>query len=73
MARRSLAPTVPEISCAAFGELEAEIERPEAKRQAHDPADIPRCGAFVILNDGTVRIGGFWGAKRTFVKNVKVR
>jgi hypothetical protein len=29
----------------------------EAKRQAYDPADIARCGAFVILNhDGTVRI-----------------
>src|SRR5260370_28600552 len=42
---------------ARFGELEAEIERLEAKRQAYDPADIARCGAFVILNhDGTVRI-----------------
>jgi ParB family chromosome partitioning protein len=40
-----------------FGELEAEIERLEAKRQAYDPANIARCGAFVILNhDGTVRI-----------------
>ena len=40
-----------------FGELEAEIERLEAKRQAYDPADIARCGAFVILNhDGIVRI-----------------
>ena len=29
----------------------------EAKRLAYDPADIARCGAFVILNhDGTVRI-----------------
>ena len=29
----------------------------EAERQAYDPADIARCGAFVILNhDGTVRI-----------------
>lgn len=35
---------------AAFGELEAEIERLEAKRQAYDSANIPRCGAFVILN-----------------------
>ncbi|MFN5570535.1 MAG: ParB/RepB/Spo0J family partition protein, partial [Bradyrhizobium sp.] len=42
---------------ARFGELEAEIERLEAKRLAYDPADIARCGAFVILNhDGTVRI-----------------
>jgi ParB family chromosome partitioning protein len=42
---------------ARFGELEAEIERLEAKRVAYDPADIARCGAFVILNhDGTVRI-----------------
>jgi ParB family chromosome partitioning protein len=42
---------------ARFGELEAEIERFEAKRLAYDPADIARCGAFVILNhDGTVRI-----------------
>ncbi|MFX8008225.1 hypothetical protein ABTK85_19495, partial [Acinetobacter baumannii] len=42
---------------ARFGELEAEIERLEAKRQAYNPADIARCGAFVILNhDGTVRI-----------------
>src|SRR5258708_11050168 len=42
---------------ARFGELEAEIERLEAQRQAYDPADIAHCGAFVILNhDGTVRI-----------------
>jgi ParB family transcriptional regulator, chromosome partitioning protein len=42
---------------ARFGELEAEIERLEVKRLAYDPADIARCGAFVILNrDGTVRI-----------------
>jgi ParB family chromosome partitioning protein len=42
---------------ARFGELEAEIERLEAKRLAYDPADVARCGAFVILNhDGTVRI-----------------
>lgn len=42
---------------ARFGELEVEIERLEAKRQAYDPGDIARCGAFVILNhDGTVRI-----------------
>jgi len=42
---------------ARFGELEAEIERLEGRRLAYDPADIARCGAFVILNhDGTVRI-----------------
>ena len=42
---------------ARFGELEAEIERLEAKRMAYDAADIARCGAFVILNhDGTVRV-----------------
>jgi ParB family chromosome partitioning protein len=40
-----------------FGELEAEIERLERKRQAYDPDHIARGGAFVILNhDGTVRI-----------------
>jgi ParB family chromosome partitioning protein len=42
---------------ARFGELEAEIERLEAKRQAYDPEHIARGGAFVILNhDGSVRI-----------------
>ncbi|MFT4116712.1 ParB/RepB/Spo0J family partition protein [Bradyrhizobium sp.] len=42
---------------ARFGELEAEIERLEAKRQAYEPDDIARGGAFVILNhDGTIRI-----------------
>ena len=42
---------------ARFAELEAEIERLEAKRQAYDPDHIARGGAFVILNhDGTVRI-----------------
>ncbi len=42
---------------ARFGELEAEIERLEAKRQAYDPDYIARGGAFIILNhDGTVRI-----------------
>lgn len=42
---------------ARFGELEAEIERLEAKRQAYDPEDVARGGAFVILNhDGAVRI-----------------
>ena len=48
---------LPDEVDARFGELEAEIERLEAKRQAYNPADIARCGAFVILNhDGTVRI-----------------
>jgi len=48
---------LPDDVDARFGELEAEIERLEAKRQAYDPAVIARCGAFVILNhDGTVRI-----------------
>jgi ParB family chromosome partitioning protein len=54
---------LPDKVDARFGELEAEIERFEAKRLAYDPADIARCGAFVILNhDGTVRI------ERGFVK-----
>ncbi|WP_441231926.1 ParB/RepB/Spo0J family partition protein [Tardiphaga sp. 215_C5_N2_1] len=48
---------LPDDVDARFGELEAEIERLEAKRQAYDPADIARCGAFVLLNhDGTLRI-----------------
>src|SRR6266571_3091984 len=48
---------LPDEVDARFGELEAEIERLRAKRFAYDPADIARCGAFVILNhDGTVRI-----------------
>jgi len=48
---------LPDEVDARFGELEAEIERLEAKRQAYDPANIACCGAFVILNhDGTVRI-----------------
>jgi ParB family chromosome partitioning protein len=42
---------------ARFAELEAEIERLGAKRQAYDPDTIARGGAFVMLNhDGTVRI-----------------
>ncbi|WP_194391261.1 ParB/RepB/Spo0J family partition protein [Bradyrhizobium sp. CCBAU 51765] len=42
---------------ARFGELESKIEQLEAKRQAYDPGDVARGGAFVILNhDGTVRI-----------------
>ncbi|MDO9297437.1 ParB/RepB/Spo0J family partition protein [Bradyrhizobium sp.] len=48
---------LPDEVDARFGELEAEIERLEAKRQAYDPDYIARGGAFVILNhDGTVRI-----------------
>jgi ParB family transcriptional regulator, chromosome partitioning protein len=48
---------LPDDVDARFGELEAEIERLETKRQDYDPSDIARCGAFVILNhDGTVRI-----------------
>ncbi|GIQ78255.1 DNA-binding protein [Bradyrhizobium sp. RD5-C2] len=48
---------LPDEADARFGELEAEIERLEAKRQAYDPADVARGGAFVSLNhDGSVRI-----------------
>jgi ParB family chromosome partitioning protein len=48
---------LPDEVDARFGELEAEIERLEARRLTYDPADIARCGAFVILNhDGAVRI-----------------
>ena len=48
---------LPDEVDARFGELEAEIERLEGRRLAYDPADIARCGAFVILNhDGSVRI-----------------
>lgn len=48
---------LPDDVDARFGELEAEIERLEAKRQAYDPDDVARGGAFVVLNhDGTVRI-----------------
>jgi ParB family chromosome partitioning protein len=40
-----------------FGELEAEIERLEAKRQAYNPEVVARSGVFVILNhDGSLRI-----------------
>ncbi|CAI9405036.1 Nucleoid occlusion protein [Pleomorphomonas sp. T1.2MG-36] len=40
-----------------FGELEAEIERIDAKRHAYDTDEIARGGVFVILNhDGTARI-----------------
>ena len=56
---------LPDEVDARFGELEAEIERIEANRQAYDPAAIARCGAFVILNhDGTLRIErGFIGTE----------
>jgi ParB family chromosome partitioning protein len=48
---------LPDHVDARFCELEADIERLEAKRHAYDPDDIARGGAFVILNhDGTVRI-----------------
>jgi ParB family chromosome partitioning protein len=48
---------LPDDVDARFGELEAEIERLETKRQAYDPDDVARGGAFVILNhDGAVRI-----------------
>ncbi len=48
---------LPDDVDARFGELEAEIERLEPKRQAYDADDIARGGAFVILNhDGTVRV-----------------
>ncbi len=40
-----------------FAELEAEIERIDAKRHAYDADEIARGGVFVILNhDGTARI-----------------
>ncbi len=48
---------LPDEVDARFGELEAEIERLEAKRQTYDPDEVARGGAFVILNhDGAVRI-----------------
>jgi ParB family transcriptional regulator, chromosome partitioning protein len=54
---------LPDEVDARLGELEAEIERLEAKHLAYDPADIAQCGAFVILNhDGAVRI------ERGFIK-----
>ncbi len=56
-AQHESAEELPDEVDARFGELEAEIERLEAKRQAYDPTAVARCGAFVILNhDGTVRI-----------------
>ncbi|MET4418840.1 ParB N-terminal domain-containing protein [Bradyrhizobium sp. RT3a] len=48
---------LPDEVDARFGELENQIEQFEAKRQAYDPGDVARGGAFVILNhDGTIRI-----------------
>jgi ParB family chromosome partitioning protein len=48
---------LPDHVDARLCELEADIERLEAKRQAYGPDDIARGGAFVILNhDGTLRI-----------------
>ena len=48
---------LPDEVDARFGELETQIEQLEAKRQAYDPGDVARGGAFVILNhDGTIRI-----------------
>jgi ParB family chromosome partitioning protein len=48
---------LPDHVDARFCELEADIERLEAKRHAYDPDDIAPGGAFVILDhDGTVRI-----------------
>src|SRR6202795_2335304 len=48
---------LPDHVDARLCELEAVSERLEAKRQAYDPDDITRGGAFVVLNhDGIVRI-----------------
>lgn len=48
---------LPDEVDARFGELEAKIERLDAKREAYDPGDVARGGAFVVLNhDGTIRI-----------------
>lgn len=48
---------LPDEIDARFGELETKIEQLESKRQAFDPGDVARGGAFVILNhDGTLRI-----------------
>jgi ParB family chromosome partitioning protein len=54
---------LPDHVDARLCELGANIERLEAKRQAYDPDDIARGGAFVILNhDGALRIErGFIG------------
>jgi ParB family chromosome partitioning protein len=48
---------LPDHVDARFCELEADIERLEAKQLAYEPDNIARGGAFVILNhDGMVRI-----------------
>nr|WP_312016527.1 ParB N-terminal domain-containing protein [Bradyrhizobium liaoningense] len=48
---------LPDEVNARFSELETQIEQLEAKRQAYDPDDVGRGGAFVVLNhDGTIRI-----------------
>jgi ParB family chromosome partitioning protein len=48
---------LPDEADQRFGELEAEIERIDAKRHAYDSDEIARGGVFVILNhDGTARI-----------------
>lgn len=48
---------IPDHVDVRFCELEAEIDRLEAKRHAYDPDDIARGGAFVILgHDGDLRI-----------------
>ncbi|MBR1163950.1 ParB/RepB/Spo0J family partition protein [Bradyrhizobium elkanii] len=48
---------LPDDVDARFGELETEIDRLEAKRQAYDADDVGRGGAFVVLNhDGTIRV-----------------
>ncbi|PWB83697.1 MAG: chromosome partitioning protein ParB [Methylocystaceae bacterium] len=48
---------LPDEADRRFGELEAEIERIDAKRHAYDAGEIARGGVFVILNhDGTARI-----------------
>ncbi|WP_035982180.1 ParB/RepB/Spo0J family partition protein, partial [Bradyrhizobium sp. STM 3843] len=55
--RYQTADELPDDVDARFGELESKIEQLEAKRQAYDPGDVARGGAFVTLNhDGTVRI-----------------
>jgi ParB family chromosome partitioning protein len=48
---------IPDHVDVRFCELEAEIDRLEAKRHAYDPGDVVRGGAFVILGyGGDVRI-----------------
>ncbi|WP_316224413.1 MULTISPECIES: ParB/RepB/Spo0J family partition protein [unclassified Bradyrhizobium] len=48
---------LPDEADRRFAELEAEIERIDAKRHAYDTDDIARGGVFVVLNhDGTARI-----------------